>query len=90
MQGSELEARLREWARLSAAPLVVPPKGPPPADEVARRLREATDLWVACARLATVGSPLAEARGPGARRPREPAETSGPAPMAECLEGGER
>ena len=57
MERSELEARLREWSRLSAAPLQVPPDRPPTGREATERLREATDLWVACARLGDLRPP---------------------------------
>lgn len=51
----ELVRRLRLWARLSAAPLEVPPARPPNEAEVAARLREAAALWVAAAKLGELG-----------------------------------
>ena len=65
MKKGELEARLREWARLSAAPLEVPPARPPTDREITRRLREATDLWVTCVRL---GELAPRANGPSRER----------------------
>jgi hypothetical protein len=44
-------ACLRKACRQSEAPLDVPEKGPPTAEEVERRLREACDLSDLCAYL---------------------------------------
>ena len=46
-----VEGRLRRWAEESARPLVVTRRGPPSAQEVEHRLREAMALWVLCAKL---------------------------------------
>jgi hypothetical protein len=47
-------ASLRIWARLSAAPLVVPRERAPNPAEIEARLREAMALWVTCVRLGEI------------------------------------
>jgi hypothetical protein len=59
----EVAARLRVWARLSSAPLTAPPRGPPTAEQLEARLREATALWVAAALLGDLGRSIARAEG---------------------------